>query len=118
VHDFAGSTTTQLAQLAIGSRVVTSPKTGVSVVWLDASTPMKAYAPDGTWWALPGPGTAPLMNPSGTAIGYEGENRAAYLMHLQAGAAPIIVGNGAPVAVTDTQVVFRDLDGVCAVALP
>jgi len=119
VHDFVSSTTTQLSSLAVSGTSVTSPQTAVSVVWLDSSTPMKAYAPDGTSWTLPGPGTGPLMNPSGTAMGYEGSaNSATYLMRMQAGATPVIVGNGAPVAVTDTQVIFRDVDGVCAVALP
>jgi hypothetical protein len=37
---------------------------------------------------------------------------------LRAGATAGLVGNGSPLAITDTQVIFQDLDGVCAVALP
>jgi hypothetical protein len=114
LHDFTAAKTTQLAQVTVTARSVTSPATGVSVVWLDGNTPMKAYAPDGTTWTLPASGSAPLMNPSGSATAYSG----AGVMSLRAGATPALVGNGTPLAITDTQVIFQDLDGVCAVALP
>ena len=114
VYDFSSAKTIQLAQLTIPARSVTSPATGVSVVWLDGTTPMKAYAPDGTAWTLPASGGAPLMNPSGSATAFSGTG----VMSLRVGATPALVGNGAPLAITDTQVIFRDLDGVCAVALP
>ena len=114
VYDFASAKTTQLAQLTIPARSVTSPATGVSVVWLDGGTPMKGYAPDGTPWTLPASGSAPFMNPSGTAIAFMGTA----VMSMRAGATPALVGNGGPIAITDTQVLFRDLDGVCAVELP
>jgi hypothetical protein len=116
VYDFAGATGTQLTQLLVPSRVVTSPVSGVSIVWRDSGTPMNAYAPDGTSWALPGPGSAPLMNPSGTAAAFSGNG--VDVLRLQSGATPVVVGDGQPLAITDTQVIFRDLDGVCAVPLP
>jgi hypothetical protein len=113
LRDFTASTTAQLARLTVPARSVTSPINGVSVVWLDGTTPMTGYAPDGTSWTIPA-GSQPVMNPSGTAIAYSGT----YVMSMQPNATPAMVGNGAPLAVTDTQVIFRDLDGVCATALP
>jgi hypothetical protein len=36
---------------------------------------------------------------------------------LEPGAKETVIGNGRPLIVTDTQILFQDLDGVCAAPL-
>ena len=53
--------------------------------------------------------------PSKGALAYD-QAGASYFYRLQPGAVATMIGNGAPLSASDTQLLFRDLDGVCALA--
>ena len=110
-----------LALIGSMGLVATSQATGVSVMWaFDADLGgdvLQALMPDGSSLTLDLLYWSVLVEPRGTVIAYPisdeaGDGTAIY--KLAQGATPVLVGNGEPLAVSATQVIFRDLDGVCS----
>jgi hypothetical protein len=117
VLDSQTGVTTRLVSLDPRNVTVTSPITGVSVVVQNPDSPLVAYLPDGTSWTLASLASGPLINPSGSYVAYATASGTT-VAPLQAGATGTVVGGGGPLLITDTQVILRDLDGVCVIPLP
>ena len=119
-HDIAAGTTRNLAPIDVMGVVAISSATGVAVVWVDHhqdGAALTAFAPDGSSLTLDPLNDRVLAEPRGTGIAYPisdeaGDGIAIY--RLQNGATPMLVGSGWLLAVSETQVIFRDLDGVCS----
>jgi hypothetical protein len=122
VRDIAAGTTRTLSPTA-KDPVVTNPATSMTVVWADnpvTQSGLTAFTPDGTPVVLSVDSAQPTANPSQSAVAFPvndaaGPGVAAYL--LKPGATPVVIGNGTVLAVTDSQIIFRDLDGVCSLSL-
>ena len=120
VRDIAAGTTRNVAPISVAGVVTISQVTGITVAWVDRhedGTVLTALRPDGSSLVLnPLYGTV-LAEPRGTVIAYPISDEAGdgtVIYRLQTGATPELVGNGAPLAVSETQAIFRDLDGVCS----
>lgn len=76
-----------------------------------------AYAPDGTSQTLGTAYAKPIASPSGDGLAflsYDGTGLAIAAHPMRAGTAVKLVGNGQPLGVSNKQVIFRDLDGLCS----
>jgi hypothetical protein len=122
LRDLAAGTTRQVARLGISGVVAISQVTGISVAWAEHSendVALTAFMPDGSPSLRLNPFnySIVLSEPRGAAITFwisdeAGDGTVVY--RLEPGATPLLVGNGGPLAVSATQVIFRDLDGVCS----
>ena len=122
VRDLAAGTTRQVAPISTGGVVAISQVTGISVVWVDDfkdGWALTSLMPDGSpsLTLNPAPYSIVLTEPRGAAITFPISDEAGdgtVVYRLEPGATPLLVGNGGPLAVSATQVIFRDLDGVCS----
>lgn len=122
VRDIAASTTRQIAAISFGGVVAISQVTGISVVWVHdfvTGGALTALMPDGSPSVMlnPSPYGPVMTEPRGTAVAFRISDEAGdgtVLYRLQRGATPQLVGSGEPLGVSATQVIFRDLDGVCS----
>jgi hypothetical protein len=124
LRDIAAGTTRKLAPIyAAGDPAVTSEDTAISVVWYEHSVGVEgltAFMPDGSSRLLhPGQSTS-LADPRGTVIAFTFRDQAGdgtIFYRMQPTATPQMIGNGYVLAVSATQVIFRDLDGICSLSL-
>jgi hypothetical protein len=121
VHDIAAGTTRQAALISTLGVVAVSQVTGIVVAWVEhyenGGTVLTALKPDGSSLTLDPLYWTILAEPRGTVVAYPMSDEAGdgtVIYRLQQGATPQVVGNGVPLAVSPTQVIFRDLDGVCS----
>jgi hypothetical protein len=96
------------------SKVMTNPSNGVTVAG-SANGTLTAYLPDGTSWPVATRINGVLKNPGNTKIALS--NTGTEVFSLEPGGKLTMVGNGYPLVMTDTQIIFRDIDGVCAAPL-
>jgi hypothetical protein len=113
VRDNQAGTVTKVT--TIGERTFTSPVTGVTVSYGYGAS-LNTYLPDGTSSPVGSRATGIAPTPGTTKIAYTADG-GLYVLALEPGAKPKLIGNGYPVVVTDTQVLFQDLDGICAAPL-
>jgi hypothetical protein len=99
----------------IVAKTFTSPVSGVTVPYGYGST-VTAYLPDGTSRQVASRTTGMLANPTTTKVVYEGDGGISVLP-LEPGATPTLIGNRFLLVVTGTQVLFQDVDGICAASL-
>ena len=118
VRDNRSGTVTKVAQLAgVGQKTLTSPVTGVTVaVKSGDTTAVTAFLPDGTSWPVTPRLNNALTNPTTTKYVYS-DNDGIHVLPLEAGAKSTLIGNRYPLIVTETQVLFMDVDGICAASL-
>lgn len=121
VRDVAAAKTQHLADLIYMDQYFTSQTTAVTALWgpnRDPQSTVIAYAPDGSSQTLGKASfTQPIASASGGGLAFlsadgTGEATAAYPM--QAGIPAALIGNGQPLGVSNSQVIFRDLDGICS----
>jgi len=118
VRDNSAGTVTKIP--SVGA-VLTSPVNGTSVS-AGASTDNKltAFLPDGTSWSVGASFGAIVANPTNTTVAFtcgDSSGSATCAFPLEPAAKETMIGNGYPLIVTETQVIFRDLDGVCSARL-
>jgi hypothetical protein len=116
VRDNQSGKVTQITRVDPQAPPFINPKNGVAVV-PNGPPPFVAYLPDGTSWQVAPSVTAMLANPTTSEIAFDANDSggyATYTFPLQPSATATMIGNGSPLVVTGTQVLFRDVDGVCA----
>src|SRR4029077_16538727 len=111
----SGAVTKLTATGGVDSKTFTSPVSGVTVPYTYGAA-LNAYLPDGTSWQVGSRARGILATAPMTKVVYSADG-GIYILSLEPGAKPTLIGNGSLVVVTDTQVLFQDLDGICAAAL-
>jgi hypothetical protein len=113
VGDNSSAKVTQLAGPG-AAKVITNPTNGVTLVSSGNST-LTAYLPDGASWPVATRVTGVSRNPGNTKIAFS--DGGTEVFSLEPGGTVTMIGNGYPLVLTDTQIIFRDIDGVCAAPL-
>ena len=116
IRDNRAGTVSEVAQIGLGPPI-TSPVTGVTLaVKSGDTTAVTAFLADGTSWPVTSRLSSALTNPTTTKYVYS-DNDGIHVFPLEAGAKSTLIGNRYPLLVTETQVLFMDVDGICATSL-
>jgi hypothetical protein len=115
-RDNQSAKVTKIAQVGMSVSPLINPANGVAVA-LNQPAPFLAYLPDGTSWQVAPSVTWMTPNPTTSEIAFvtgDAGGSATYTLPLQPSATPAMIGNGSPLVITATQVIFQDIDGICA----
>jgi hypothetical protein len=116
VRDNQSGKVTRIAAVDTQAPPFINPHNGVAVI-PSVPAPFTAYLPDGTSWQVAPSVTSMLANPTTTEIAFvtgDTGGYATYTFPLEPSATATMIGNGFPLVVTGTQVLFQDIDGICA----
>jgi hypothetical protein len=109
IRDNRAGTVSHVAQIGIATPI-TNPANGVT--WVSGTV----YLPDGTSSLVTTWLSSGLTSPKTTKLVYSG-TRGVTVFALEPGAKETVIGNGWPLVVTDTQILFQDVDGICTTSL-